>query len=168
MMMSSNIFRVNGPLWGEFTGHRWIPSQRPVTRSFDVFFDLRLSKPSRRWWFETPSRSLRRHCKVASCVLVLQVCCRRCLSITRSRLFGTWALGRWSAVFQVAGLLITIVAFSSPYWEDWPDEYGDLYSGLWTVCVFNKCGSLLERDIKGNNSANTQRNYYAKTSFFTE
>ena len=27
LMMSSNgnIFRVTGPLWGEFTGHRWIP-----------------------------------------------------------------------------------------------------------------------------------------------
>ena len=40
--------------------------QRPVTRSFDVFFDLcldkRLSKKSWGWWFETPSRSLWRHC----------------------------------------------------------------------------------------------------------
>ena len=49
----------NSPVTGEF------PSQRPVTRSFDVFFDLRpnkwLSKPSRLWWFETPSRSLWRH-----------------------------------------------------------------------------------------------------------
>ena len=39
--------------------HRWIPAQRPVTRSFDAFFDLRLnkrlSKQSRGWWFETPS-----------------------------------------------------------------------------------------------------------------
>ena len=38
------------------------PSQRPVTRSFDVFFYLhlnkRLSKQSGRRWFETPSRSL--------------------------------------------------------------------------------------------------------------
>ena len=42
------------------------PSQRPVTGSFDVFFDLRLnnrlSKQSGRLWFETPSRSLWRHC----------------------------------------------------------------------------------------------------------
>ena len=45
MMTSSNgkIFRVTGlcagnsPVTGEF------PAQRPVTRSFDVFFDLRLS-----------------------------------------------------------------------------------------------------------------------------
>ena len=36
----------------------------PWTRSFDVFFDQnkRLSKQPRRRWFETPSRSLWRHC----------------------------------------------------------------------------------------------------------
>ena len=49
-----------------FTGE--FPSQRPVTRRFDVFFDLRLDKhlrkQSRGWWFETPSRSLWRHCNV--------------------------------------------------------------------------------------------------------
>ena len=40
MMTSSNgdIFRVTGPLCGEFTGHQSIPSQRPVTRNCDVFF----------------------------------------------------------------------------------------------------------------------------------
>ena len=43
MMTTSNgnIFRVAGPLCREFTGHRWFPSQRPVVRGFDVFFDLR-------------------------------------------------------------------------------------------------------------------------------
>ena len=48
----------NSPVTGEF------PTQRPVTRSFDVFFELcltkRLSKQPRGWWFETPS--LWRHC----------------------------------------------------------------------------------------------------------
>ena len=47
---------------------RGIPPQRPVTRRFDVFFDLRLnkrlSKQSWGWLFETPSRSLWRHCKI--------------------------------------------------------------------------------------------------------
>ena len=40
MMTSSNgnIFRVTGPLCGEFTGPGEFPTQRPVTRSFDVFF----------------------------------------------------------------------------------------------------------------------------------
>ena len=50
----------NPPVTGEF------PSERPVTRSFGVFFDLRLnkrlSKHSWGWWFETPSRQLWRHC----------------------------------------------------------------------------------------------------------
>ena len=59
-------FRVTGPLWGESTIYGGFPSQRPVTRSFDVFPDLRpnkrLSKQSRRRWFETHSRSLWRHC----------------------------------------------------------------------------------------------------------
>ena len=36
--------RVTGHLCGEFTGPPWTPSQRPVTRSFDVLFDLRLNK----------------------------------------------------------------------------------------------------------------------------
>ena len=61
MMTSSigNFFRVTGYLWGEF------PTQRPVTRSFDVYFDLRpdkrLSKQLWGWWFETLSHSLWRH-----------------------------------------------------------------------------------------------------------
>ena len=61
MMSSSsgNIFRVNGHQCG-------FPSQTPVKRSFDVFFDLhlnkRLNKQSRRRWFETPLHSLWRHC----------------------------------------------------------------------------------------------------------
>ena len=46
------------------------PSQRRVTRSFDVFFDprlnKRLSKQSRRWWFKTPCHSLWRHCNVGA------------------------------------------------------------------------------------------------------
>ena len=64
MMTSSNgnIFRVTGPLCGEFTGPGEFPAQRPVTRSFDVFFDLRLNKRLSKqpwgWWFETPSWSL--------------------------------------------------------------------------------------------------------------
>ena len=53
------IYAGNSPVPGEF------PTQRPVTRSFDVYFDLRpnkrLSKQSWGWWFETPSRPLWRH-----------------------------------------------------------------------------------------------------------
>ena len=52
----------NSPVNGDF------PAQRPVTRSFDVFFDLhpnkRLSKQSRGSWFKTPSCPWWRHCNV--------------------------------------------------------------------------------------------------------
>ena len=53
------ICSKNLPVTGEF------PTQRLVTRSFDVFFYLcltkRVSKQSRGWWFETPPRLSRRH-----------------------------------------------------------------------------------------------------------
>ena len=67
MMTSSNgnMFRVTGPLWPVTSG---FPSLRPVTRSFEAFFDLRLSKwlskQLRRRWLETSSRSLWCHCNV--------------------------------------------------------------------------------------------------------
>ena len=62
----------NSPVPGEF------PTPRQVTRSFDVFFDLRqnkmLSKQWWGWWFETPSCPLWRHCNVITltyCILSL-------------------------------------------------------------------------------------------------
>ena len=68
---NGNIFRVTGPLCGEFTGPGEFPTQRPVTRSFDVYFDLRLNKRLSKqpwgWWFETLSWSLWRQCNVMMC-----------------------------------------------------------------------------------------------------
>ena len=56
----SALLAGNSPVPSEF------PAQRPVTRSFDVFFvprlNKRLSKQSWGWWFETLSRPLWRHC----------------------------------------------------------------------------------------------------------
>ena len=58
------LYARNSPVTDEF------PPQKPVTWSFDVFFDLcldkRLSKHLWGWWFETPSCSLWRHCNVLS------------------------------------------------------------------------------------------------------
>ena len=49
----------NSPVTGEF------PAQKPVTRSFDVFFDFRLNKRLRKqsggWWFQTLALPLWRH-----------------------------------------------------------------------------------------------------------
>ena len=57
----------NSPVSGEF------PAQRPVTRSFDVFFDLcldgRLSKHSWGWWLGTLSGPLWRQSDVTTMLL---------------------------------------------------------------------------------------------------
>ena len=73
----------NSPVTGEF------PTRSPVTRSFDVFFHLRLnkrlSKQSWGWWFETTSRSLWCHCNVNTGKGNLKVSCS--LSFTK-----TWSV----------------------------------------------------------------------------
>ena len=60
----------NSPVPGEF------PTQRPVTRSFGVFFDLRLKQRSSKqwwgWWFETLSRPLWRHRNVPNIMHIQQ------------------------------------------------------------------------------------------------
>ena len=59
----------NSPVTVEF------PSQKPVRRSFDIFFDLclskRLSKQSWGWWFGTPLGSSWRHCNDLSELLYI-------------------------------------------------------------------------------------------------
>ena len=66
------ICAVNSPVTGEFT------AQMPVTRSFDIFFDLRLNKRlSKQSWgllFETPLGSLWRHSDGFKCVYCKITC----------------------------------------------------------------------------------------------
>ena len=58
MMTSSNgnIFRVTGHLWGNSPVSGEFLAQRPVTRSFDIVFELRLNKR-----LSKQSRGLRRY-----------------------------------------------------------------------------------------------------------
>ena len=62
----------NSPVPGEF------PTQRPVTRSVDAYFELcpdkRLSKQPWGWWFETRPHSLWRHRNVRPCCVLLWFC----------------------------------------------------------------------------------------------
>ena len=85
----------NSPITGEF------PSQRPVTWSFDVYFDLcltkRLSKHSKRWRFETPFHSLWRYCNgfyklipLALHVRLPSVECHGALLIWRQNICRLW------------------------------------------------------------------------------
>ena len=65
------IWAGNSPASGEF------PAQRPVTLSFDIFFDLCLNKRLRKqlggWWFETLSRPL--YVIVMICFVIERVIC---------------------------------------------------------------------------------------------
>ena len=107
MMTSSNgnVFRVTGPLCGEFTGPGEFPTQRPVTRSFDVFFDLRLNKRLSKqpwgWWFETLSGPLWRQSNDAPvpyskmCHYVTEICTCVHISITKWRIIGHLPKALW-------------------------------------------------------------------------
>ena len=70
MMTSSNgnIFRVTGPLCGEFTGHWGIPRTKASDAGLWCFLWSAWingwGKEPWGWWFETPSRPLWRHCNV--------------------------------------------------------------------------------------------------------
>ena len=106
---NGNIFRVTGPLCGEFTGPGEFPAQRPVTRSFDVCFDLRLhgrlSKRSSGWWFETPSWSLWRQCNVG--VTVLGHPLTQCWLLKLNNIFfsnHTFWLSTWRALIPLVDI----------------------------------------------------------------
>ena len=99
----------NSPVPGEF------PAQRPVTRSFDVFFDLRLnkrlSKQSRGWWFGTLSCPLWCYCNVesidpkrewlAKCFIVYWYSVTNLLSDLYTDVMVSWN----ESIFPVTGLL---------------------------------------------------------------
>ena len=86
----------NSPVPGEF------PTQRPVTRSFDVFFDLclnkRLSKQSWGWWFETLSHPLWRHSNaLCGCSMVCGLLKRQGQRLPLAILYGVFA---WQPVAE--------------------------------------------------------------------
>ena len=63
---NGNIFLVTGLLWGVFTGHRWTPHKGQwrgalIFSLICAWTNNWTNNPSHRW-FETPSRSLWRHC----------------------------------------------------------------------------------------------------------
>ena len=126
----------NSPVTDEF------PSQRPVVRSFDVFFDLRLnkrlSKQSRRRRFEMPSSSLWRHCKALCNVTISK--------LSSIVLYGFIPFTYFDitehkfAIKLVAGFLTNHRGRS--YWQEHPDLLPRL-AGLWSrfggVCSLTYC-----------------------------
>ena len=90
------------------------PTQRPVTRNFDVFFDLRLNKrlikQSWGWWSETPSCSLWRHCNVRRLVT---------FSVTHYLHWLRWTWTWREFGYVVLDLISTQIWYFVAWWKGW-------------------------------------------------
>ena len=127
------IYAGNSPVPCEF------PAQRPVTRSFDVFFDLRLnkrlSKQSWGWWFETLSHPLWRR-RNGLWISVAQMPVDQA---TTWQKFNDWPLHAYSVIsHQWVTLMPFLKAMLSYHLFDWLQitfnrlPVGDFYCALHT------------------------------------
>ena len=95
----------NSLVSGEF------PAQRPVTRSFDVFFDLcpnkRLSKQLWGWWFETPSGSLWRHSNDHELPSAPTSVCATLSKILNAPSVEFYAFKAWRNMIDIKGVFST-------------------------------------------------------------
>ena len=117
-MMTSwngNIFRRYSYLWGDLPATGEFPSRRSVTRSLNVSFDLRLnkrlSKQSRRRWFEMPSWSLWRHCNDMS-LAVFRVPC----SLANPDFLNAVLFFKQECWLYKTGVLMTVVRMITVIW----------------------------------------------------
>ena len=130
---SLSIFAGNSPVTGEF------PAQRPVTRSFDVFFEMCLNKSLSKqrwgWSFETLFRPLWRHCNGLCASPGLKY-----LSVWLH--FWDWFL--WSSKISVNGKnRYTCNIFF--HWAKLAQRY--IQNRLWSFLQFNTCFQLKCRSI---------------------
>ena len=152
---NGNIFRVTVPLSGESNDHRCIPlTKGPVIRSFDVFFNLclkkRLSKQSRRRWFETLSRSLWHHYNVA----VNNIC--------RNDMHHTLPFSLWCSLVCISSIFHVMTSWQQHSPHYWPFVHWDNAIGIWVnpLCAWSttKCYSRKNNKTKKNKKTNKQRN----------
>ena len=120
----------NSPVTSEF------PSQRPVMRNFDVSFDLRLnirfSKQSWSWWFETPSRPLWRHCNDMYLDMLSLVQLKRPYTCMAAEVYQTASIWWGKAVFVLRWyvqhyILISHKIFGTLLWAG--------YMGIHVICL---------------------------------
>ena len=126
----------NSPASGEF------PAQRPVTRSFDVFFDMclnkRLRKQSWGWRFETLSHPLWRHCDNHSNAFIVyqqmeQNCCYQ-TAVDKARIENFAACYVCSELNYDKSILSTWICAS--FCPLWVFDYKDL---LWFLENMKEC-----------------------------
>ena len=125
MMTSSNgnIFHITGHLCGNSPVPGEFPAQRPVTRSFDVFVDLRLNKRlSKQSWgclFETLSHQLWRHCPTG---LYNLYCCKCPGAKKRQALHNDYAdsavtIVTWTLLHNIHAVSLTFANSSEEVWR---------------------------------------------------
>ena len=125
-------FPRNWPFVRGFTGPGEFPTQRPVTRSFDVFFDLRLNKRSSKqpwgWWFETPSWPLWRQCNgfISEALIELKIFESRSPITLISFVKSFWNFAQSTAVYCRALYKI------SKRFDNWKIRYGQtIFREIW-------------------------------------
>ena len=129
--------------------HGEFPSQRPVTRSFDFFFDPRLSKQSWGWWFGTPSSSLWRHRNGLSSLSINQKIPFFSLSLYiyiyawhQNSETTTYVTSQWDVLWSIYVSQYTAVTQSSDFQHDtnciaWWRHQMETFSALLAICAEN-------------------------------
>ena len=114
---NGNIFHVTGHLWGEFTGHQWIPHTRPVTWSFDGFFDLRLNKWLSKQLWGSRLLSLWHHCNDFALILVA---CMSQTSHDKRHLICSWFISAWDIkAYQILICFCWCMAQALTEYQSW-------------------------------------------------
>ena len=123
------ICAENSPVNGEF------PAQRPVTRSFNVFFDLRLNKRlgKQSWvsWFKMLSRSWWRQCNV------FYISWSYCIHMVH-----------WPILTCDASLTLRQSCSQSKVY-DWQTDTANIQRYQWNICL-SSCGILLTMSMQTN------------------
>ena len=57
--------------------------------------------------------------------------------------------GRVTIIFMVIGAFVASLALGSSYWQHVTSEFGSAHSGLWKVCILNKCDLFIHLDLYG-------------------
>ena len=168
----------NSPVSGEF------PAQRPVTRSFDVFFDLcpnkRLGTQSWGWWFETLSCPLWRHSNGQACIMSGPSPWNMYINIYENIMICQWLYLPMAVLKSGSQWCLTILCFHyfrvcSRCFDLWPGNFSRIDFGLhkflatkfteifWDTCSFlsNRKSAYLMKRCFFFHVAETEERIYA-------
>ena len=121
---NGNIFRVTGPLCGEFTGHRWIPNTKSQWRGTLMFFFFFICAWIKVWVNNREAGDLRR----------------------QSRSF--WRHCVWETRPCTVSASTVITKFGSEFVRDWHWKSEMMTS--WNRNAFDVTGQIRQRSYKGS------------------